>query len=96
VNIAPPKPTFIADFTVSPVTGVVPLTVRCIDNSIGNPTRYFFDFGDGVNEIGPNVAHIYRFPGTYNITLTITKYNSTTNSIMGVSTTKTGVVKVTR
>ena len=76
--------------------GIAPLTVQCTDKSIGNPTRYNYDFGDGTNVTGPNPVHTYRYPGTFNITLTITKYNSTTNSIMGVSTTKTNVVTVSR
>ena len=95
VNTTPPTQTFLADFAVSPVNGTAPLTVECIDKSIGNPTRFMYDFGDSPNVIGPNPVHTYRLPGTYNITLSITKYNSTTNSIMGASTTKTGVVTVT-
>ena len=55
-----------------------------------------YDFGDGVNVSGPNPAHTYRFPGVYTITLTITKYNKTTNSVMSSVTTKTNVVTVNR
>jgi PKD repeat protein len=90
----PPKPTFFADFTVTPTNGIAPMTVQCTDKSTGNPTRYSYNFGDGVTVAGPNPFHTYRYPGTYNITLTITKYNSSTNSIMGVSTTKTNVIRV--
>ena len=86
------SPGLYADFTVSPTSGLSPLTVKCTDKSTGNPTRFMYDFGDGVNVSGPTPVHTYRYPGTYNITLTITKYNSTTNSIMGVSTTKTNVI----
>jgi parallel beta-helix repeat protein len=89
-----PKPTFYADFTVSPTSGMAPLTVKCTDKSVGNPTRYNYDFGDGVNVTGPNPTHTYRFPGTYSITLTITKYDKTTSSIIGTSTTKTNVISV--
>ena len=89
-----PKPTFLADFTVSPVTGTAPLTVKCTDKSIGNPTRFMYDFGDGVNVTGPNPVHTYRFPGVYTITLTITKYNTTTNSVMSSAATKTNVITV--
>ncbi|MEI6293057.1 MAG: NosD domain-containing protein, partial [Methanomicrobiales archaeon] len=32
-----PKPSFYADFTVSPISGNAPLTVQCLDKSIGNP-----------------------------------------------------------
>lgn len=91
-----PKPTFRADFTVTPTYGVSPLTVKCTDTSTGNPTRYYYNFGDGVSVTGPNPLHTYRYPGTYSITLTITKYNSTTNSIMSANTTKTDVITVAR
>jgi len=94
ISVETLKPIFFADFTVSPTNGTTPLVVQCTDKSTGNPTRYYYNFGDGVNMPGPNPIHTYRFPGTYSITLTITKYNSTTNSIMGVSTTKTDVVTV--
>ena len=57
-----PKPSFLADFTVSPVSGNPPLTVKCTDKSVGNPTRYTYNFGDGVNVTGPNPSHTYRFP----------------------------------
>ena len=89
-----PKPQFLANFTVSPTNGMAPLTVKCADKSIGNPTRYNYDFGDGVNMSGPNPVHTYRFPGTYSITLTISKYNSTSNSFMTNSITKRQVIAV--
>jgi outer membrane protein assembly factor BamB len=92
---APPVPTFLADFTVSPVSGTAPLTVQCTDESIGNPTRYYYNFGDGVSMSGPNPAHAYRFPGVYTITLSIMKYNTTTHSTMGSSMVKRNVISVT-
>lgn len=85
-----------ADFTVEPLGGIAPLTVTCTDNSTGNPTRYNYDFGDGVNVSGPNPSHTYRYPGTYTIKLTIMKYDATTNSIVTGSTTKTNVIKVSK
>lgn len=77
-----PKPPFQADFSVSPVYGIVPLAVKCTDKSTGNPSMIAYDFGDGSTAMGPNATHTYRFPGVYTITQTITKYNVTTNSIM--------------
>jgi len=68
-----PKPTFMVAFTVSPVNGTVPLTVRCTDKSIGNPTYLVYDFGDSTNVTGPNPVHTYRFPGVDSITLSIMK-----------------------
>jgi PKD repeat protein len=89
-----PKPTFLADFTVTPTSGQPPLTVKCTDTSIGSPTRYNYDFGDGVSVSGPNPMHTYRYPGSYSITLTITKYNRTSNSVMMTSTIKSNIITV--
>ncbi|MEI7435166.1 MAG: PKD domain-containing protein, partial [Methanomicrobiales archaeon] len=89
-----PKPTFQADFTVSPVAGTAPLTVKCTDKSIGDPTYLVYDFGDGTNVTGPNPAHTYRFPGVYSITLSIMKYNTTTYSVMSSTATKPNVITV--
>ena len=88
------KPTFQADFTVSPTSGMAPLTVKCTDTSVGSPTRYYYNFGDGTNMSGPDPAHTYKFPGTYSITETITKYNPATGSVISSSTTKTDVITV--
>ncbi len=91
---APPAPTFLADFTVSPVTGTAPFTIQCTDQSIGNPTYWNYDLGDGTYMTGPNPVHTYRFPGVYTINLSIMKYNTTTHSMMGSTTTKPGIVTV--
>jgi PKD repeat protein len=90
-----PKPSFYADFSVSRVNGTVPFTVQCADMSTGNPTRYYYNFGDGATVTGPNPAHTYRFPGTYTITQTITKYNATSGLMMNSSMVKRNVINVT-
>jgi parallel beta-helix repeat protein len=91
-----PKPTYLADFKVTPTNGTAPLTVKCTDASIGNPTMWTYNFGDGVNGTGPNPVHTYKFPGVYSITLSIMKYNATTRSFMSNTTTKPAVVAVSR
>ncbi len=83
-----------ANFTVGPTSGYAPLTVQCTDKSIGNPTRINYNFGDSINIAGPDPVHTYRYPGTYTITQSITKYNAKTNSIMNSSMTKTNVITV--
>ena len=91
----PPEP-LLADFTVSPVTGTAPLTVKCTDKSIGKPGLLVYNFGDGVNVTGPNPVHTYRSPGNYTISLTITKYNPATGSVMSSVATKTNVITVSK
>jgi PKD repeat protein len=68
ITVGVPKPTFQANFTVSPTSGMAPLTVKCTDTSIGKPTWFSYNFGDGITMSGPNPVHTYRFPGTYSIT----------------------------
>jgi PKD repeat protein len=94
ISVAPPD--FYADFTVSPVEGTAPLTVKCNDKSIGNPTWFAYDFGDGVTISNPNPIHSYALPGVYNITLTIMKFDRSTFSTKVSSTTKQNVVTVSR
>ncbi|MEI7434740.1 MAG: PQQ-binding-like beta-propeller repeat protein [Methanomicrobiales archaeon] len=89
-----PKPPLFADFTVSPVYGSAPLTVKCNDKSIGNPGMIAYDFGDGGLAMGPNPTHTYRLPGAYTITQTITKYNTTTNTVMSSVATKPDAITV--
>jgi PKD repeat protein/outer membrane protein assembly factor BamB len=94
INVGAPKPTFQANFTVSPTSGTAPLTVKCMDASVGNPTWFSYNFGDGITMSGPNPVHTYRFPGTYTITETISKYNTTTFTIMSSGMTKQNVITV--
>ena len=88
------KPPLFADFTVSPVSGTAPLTVKCSDQSVGSPTRYNYNFGDGTNMTGPNPVHTFRLPGIYDITLTITKFDKKSGSMISSSITKKNVVTV--
>ncbi len=88
------KPPFYADFTVTPVIGSAPLTVRCTDQSHGNPSTIIYDFGDGSRKMGAKVAHTYRFPGTYTITETISKYDPATRSVVKSVAVKPDVIAV--
>jgi PKD repeat protein len=95
ITVSPaPKPALLADFIVSPTYGTAPLTVQCTDKSTGKPGMYVYNFGDGVTMTGPDPVHRYRYPGIYTITLTITKFNATSNSVMSSVATKTGIITV--
>ncbi len=87
---------FKADFSIDRTSGVLPLAVKCTDNSTGNPAWFAYDFGDGTNATGPNPTHTYRFPGVYTITQSILKYDPVTNSIVSSVATKPNAVTVTR
>jgi PKD repeat protein len=83
-----------ADFTVLPVSGNAPLTVKCTDRSTGSPGMWIYDFGDGTNAVGPNPSHTYRLPGRYSITLTVLKTIAGSTQVFNNSTTKMDIVTV--
>ena len=65
-----------ANFDATPTQGSVPLTVLFMDTSIGEPTRWFWIFGDGqfqeiTNPAEKNVVHTYNAAGNYTVSLTI-------------------------
>jgi|LSQX01.2.fsa_nt_gb PKD repeat protein len=78
-----------ADFTATPLNGTAPLEVQFTDVSTGGPTSWSWDFGDGGTSNDQHPVHTYTTPGTYTVTLTVTK--------TGVSNTemKAGYITVT-
>ncbi|MEM6269895.1 MAG: PKD domain-containing protein [Bacteroidota bacterium] len=55
-------------FSFSNGTGVVNFT----DNSLDNPTTWFWDFGDGGTDTVQNPTHAYIFAGQFYVCLTVT------------------------
>src|SRR5947207_1308937 len=75
----PPPPT--ADFTASPLLGIVPLVVTFTDRSTGGPVSWDWNFGDGSpRSSAQNPTHIYIVPGTYTVTLTVRNSAGATSS----------------
>ncbi|MDQ7787756.1 MAG: PKD domain-containing protein [Thermodesulfovibrionales bacterium] len=68
--LAPTAPT--ANFTGSPTSGTVPLNVNFTDTSLGAPTSWSWNFGDGGTSALQNPSHSYSTPGTYTVSLTAT------------------------
>ena len=66
IGTAPASP--VADFTFVP-SG---LTVIFTDASMGSPTGYSWDFGDGQSSTSRNPTHTYAAAATYQVTLTVT------------------------
>jgi PKD repeat protein len=62
----------IISFTGTPTTGCAPLAVRFTDTSTGNPTKWYWDFGDGKKGTGKNPAHTYSKSGSYSVALAAT------------------------
>ena len=47
----------------------MPLRVAFNDQSIGSPTSYFWQFGDGITSTEKNPNHTYAMVGTYSVAL---------------------------
>lgn len=71
-----------AAFSFLPNGGRIPLEVTFTDESVGDPTSWLWDFGDGDTSTDQNPVHTYNTAGTKTITLTITKgvYTDDTDS----------------
>lgn len=71
-----------AFFYATPTTGLGPLPVSFVDNSINSPTSWAWDFGDGGTATTQNPAHTYNKPTistTYTVQLIATNsYGSST------------------
>ena len=63
----------VANFSGSPTSGEVPLTVSFTDASTG-ATSWSWDFGDGGTSTSQNPSHTYTAAGTYTVALTATNY----------------------
>jgi PKD repeat protein len=60
-------------FTGLPSSGPAPLRVAFTDASTGNPTAWLWDFGDGSNTTVQNPTHLFSAPGSYDVSLTVTR-----------------------
>jgi PKD repeat protein len=61
-----------ADFSASSLSGSNPLSVMFSDLSIGSPTSWDWDFGDGSPHSSlQNPTHIYTVSGTYIVSLSV-------------------------
>lgn len=80
--------TITADFSGTPLSGEIPLTVQFTDLSTGSPTSWSWSFGDGGTSTAQNPTHTYVTSGTYTVSLTATNANGSD------TVTKTGYITV--
>jgi len=60
-----------AGFNADPMSGRAPLVVKFTDRSIGSPTSWKWDFGDGSTSTGQNPTHTFTSAGAYHVVLDI-------------------------
>lgn len=75
-NTSAPKDitvTMLADFSVKNETGDSELSVQFMDESLGIPTSWLWDFGDGSTSTEQNPCHKYTEPGQYSVSLTASR-----------------------
>lgn len=60
------------DFIATPTQGIAPLVVVFYDQTLGNPSGWYWNFGDGSTSSLQNPAHQYDSIGIYDVTLTVT------------------------
>ncbi|HJV65848.1 MAG TPA: PKD domain-containing protein, partial [Geomonas sp.] len=70
ITVNPVSP--VADFSATPQTGTVPLSVSFTDSSVGSITGWLWDFGDSTTSTQQNPSHVYNSAGSYTVTLTVT------------------------
>lgn len=62
-----------ADFAAAPLSGTQPLLVQFSDSSLGQPTSWYWDFGDGsAPGLEQNPSHLYTNAGDYDVFLRVT------------------------
>jgi PKD repeat protein len=60
-------------FMANPNSGKAPLAVKFTDVSIGNPTSWKWDFGDGATSTEQNPTHTFTTGGAFDVKLTISR-----------------------
>jgi PKD repeat protein len=80
----------VTDFVATPTSGIPPLTVQFTDTTIGTPSSWNWNFGDGTTTTLQNPSHTYTAIGDYTVTLT------TTNVFGSNTVTKVNYIRVTK
>lgn len=60
-----------AKFYGVPETQIFPLTVHFYDASLGNPTSWLWNFGDGNTSVQQNPVYTLSSAGSFQVTLTV-------------------------
>ncbi len=72
ITVSEAVPAPVADFSGTPTSGNVPLTVAFTDASTGAITSRLWEFGDGATSTDQDPSYEYTAAGTYTVNLTVT------------------------
>ncbi len=87
-----------AGFSANVTSGAAPLTVKFSQYSTGDPTTWEWDFGDEQTSSLSSPVHTYTSPGSYTVTLTVSRGYSPGKNTQMVETrtvSQPGYIKVT-
>jgi PKD repeat protein len=71
----------ITDFIADLQSGDAPLTVQFYDTTVGSPSSWQWNFGDGKTSTIQSPAHTYTTPGNYSVTLTAGSSGGTNTTV---------------
>jgi PKD repeat protein len=80
ITVRIPAP--VANFTATPTSGAVPLTVRFNDTSTNTPTQWTWNFGDGSSAVTQHPVHTYTTPGSYTVSLNATNTGGSNTKVI--------------
>jgi PKD repeat protein/C1A family cysteine protease len=84
IIVTSPPSSPVAQFSANPITGTVPLSVQCTDQSTGSPTSWYWDFGDGTTSNLQNPSYVYNTAGYYLVEMAASNQNGQSAPITGL------------
>ena len=75
----------LSKFTADPTSGSAPVTVKFTDHSIGNPTSWKWNFGDGGTSTEQNPTHTFTNGNAFEVKLEIERAGDTADSTQVVN-----------
>ncbi len=78
-------PNLTAAFMFNPTLPATGQSIQFTDTSIGNPTSWLWDFGDGVTSASQNPIHAFATGGTKTVTLSVTNATSSARTSRSVT-----------
>lgn len=84
-NAGADLPPLVSDLTATKTSSIVgKLTTTFSATVSGSPISYLWEFGDSYSSDAVSPTHVYRDPGTYTVSLTVTNEEGSTTSTMTI------------